>query len=171
MKDFILLILFFFSFSIISAQLKNNPKFDFDIRMGYGIPSEANTNSGLSFGLEPRYWLGDNMSLGLKADFQDFGTDLADIGIGRFSSYLLAGDFYSSGEVADRLFGGLGLGQFKSGSVSGIFGEKNSGDLNWGIMGRVGYLRQHVRISFEYNVVLNEDAFNYYGLHFAWSPF
>ncbi|NNF34477.1 MAG: hypothetical protein HKN68_10235 [Saprospiraceae bacterium] len=171
MKDLIVLIICCFSISIVNAQLNNNPKIDFDIRIGYGIPSEANTNSGLSFGLEPRYWLGDNMSFGLKADFQDFGTNLADIGVGRFSSYMLTGDFYSSDDVADRLFGGLGLGLFKSGSVSGFFGETDSGDLNWGIMGRVGYLRQQVRISFEYNVVLNGDAFIYYGFHFAWSPF
>jgi len=171
MKDFILMILCCFSISIVSAQLKNDPKFDFDIRIGYGIPSEANTNPGLSFGLEPRYWLSNKMSLGLKADFQDFGTDLTDIAIDKFSSYTLTSDFYSSDEVTDRLYGGLGLGLFKSGAVTGFFGGEDSGDLNRGIMGRVGYLRQQVRISFEYNLVLDESAFNYYGFHFAWSPF
>ncbi len=171
MKELILLIICFFSISIVNAQLKNNPKFDFDMRFGYSIPSQAYTNSGLSIGLEPRYWLSNKMSLGLKAELLNFGTDLTDVGIGKFSSYALTGDFYSSNDVADRLFGGLGLGLFKSGSVSGFLGETVSGDLNWGIVGRVGYLRQQVRISFEYNLVLNDDAFNYYGFYFSWSPF
>ena len=170
MKKYLLLLIFYISLISLSAQERGNPKYDLDIRLGYTIPSESSLNPGFTFGLEPRYWVGSKFSLGLKADIHKFGSELADASPNDSQSFVLMGDFYSSEEKDDRLFTGIGVGLFRDGRFSGVFGSGGS-RTNEGITGRVGYLRDQVRLGFEFNVILGDDAFDYYGFYFSWSPF
>ena len=146
------------------GQLNNNSNYDLDIRLGYSITTDGSLENGFSLGMEPRLWLGQKFSIGVKADLHRFNlsrnfshtrNDVA-------HSIVVISDFYSSDETDDQLFAGLGYGfhddYFRSGS---------------GITGRVGYLKSEFRISFEYNLRLNNDSGgnDYYGIYFSWSPF
>ena len=141
-----------------------------DIRLGYTLPSEANLNPGFSIGIEPRYWLGNHFSIGVKADIHNFSSDFADTSPNRSQSYFILGDIYSTSAKKDRLYSGVGIGIFRDGGFSGVFGSGGA-RTSEAIQGRVGYMIGMVRLGFEYNVVLQDDAFDHYGFYFSWSPF
>lgn len=152
------------------SQDEGFKKFKFDFRLGYDIPTESNTNSGFAYGFEPKFYFNKNISFGLKIDYSRFGSDIADVGIGEFSSFVLTTDYFSKSDKDVKLFGGIGGGIYNSGYTV-IESENN---LDYGFLSRIGIEFKEIRISFEYNHVFSDQSFstpNYYGFHISSSIF
>ena len=163
-------ITFICTFLLISqhafSQERGYKKFQFDFRIGYDIPTQASTNSGLAYGFEPKFYFNNSISIGFKMDYSRFGSDIADIGINEFGSYVLTADYFSKSDNSVRLFGGLGGGLFHS----GYFFTPSQRETNFGIFSRIGMEVKKFRISLEYNYILSDESFstpNYYGVHLS----
>jgi hypothetical protein len=99
-------------------------------------------------------------------EYSRFGSDIADIGINEFGSYVLTSDYFTKSDHSVRLFDGLGGGLFHS----GYFVTESQGQTDFGIFSRTGMEVKKFRISLEYNHVLSDEFFStpkYYGVHLS----
>jgi len=172
MKGLLLSTTFFLcTFSLI-AQSPSYVDFEWDIlRFGYSLSSADNQSGGLSFGGELRYNATDHFSLGLAGDGTVFGTDFdedADLGIS--GSSLITGDFYLRGDSPTRAFLGVGVGIFRTGTLTirnnGV-DDIIEGTSGFGVAPRAGFEFGHIRLQGQYNWTFKEGHSNYFNLTVA----
>jgi len=150
----------------VSAQTYKKVKVD--IGFGYAIPNESGggTKAGATFTLEPHYRITDAISVGLRlegaalAHVSSLSGSNSDAKVSVLSSYCPTGEYYL-GKSGFRPFVGVGLGFFKSASVTiddntisgGTVPQVVPGSSDFGFFPRVGFETGHFRMSAEYNVV------------------
>jgi len=156
-----------------SAQSPSYVNFEWDVlRFGYSANFQSGESGGLSFGGELRYNATDHFSIGISAEGNILDIDIDDnngeVGIG--SSTLLSGDFYFRNDSPSRAFLGLGLGNFRSDSVTIIDGSTTEiieGTSGLGIASRAGFEFGHIRLQGQYNITLAEGHADYFSLTVA----
>ncbi len=164
-----LLLIMFFGLQGLQAQSPSYVDFEWDVlRFGYVAPSGGEVSGGFAFGGELRYNATDNFSIGIGGDGALFGDNLGEDGdFGVAASSLLFGDFYFSSTSATRPFVGIGMGRYRTGTltiVNGNVEEVIDGISGFGFAPRVGYEFGHVRLLGQYNITTKEGMSNYFGI-------
>jgi outer membrane protein X len=168
MKKLLFVSIAVLTISIVNAQSTGgqfNP-FKVDIAVGGAIPSGSGAKGGVSFALEPKYAVMDQLSAGLRLEaalmargFVASDGESASAKIAAAASYLATGDYYFSNNTF-RPFVGAGVGIFKLASASfddsNINGTPGTGSATkFGGMVRAGFELMHFRLGIEYNLVGN----------------
>ena len=159
MKKIILVFGFLCCLNVVMAQGYEFKPFRFDAGIGYGIPFEKNLDGGVSFYLEPKYAISNQIALGLRWEGAVFvGVhDNGESGDAKLNSnYLLTGDYYLNNNTF-RPFVGAGLGFYSIAGASGLTADTDPGTLdlsaktNFGAMLRAGFDVSHFRFTLSYN--------------------
>ena len=168
MKNYLLPFTFLvFSFSVISAQAPSYKNFEWDvIKLGYSLPGSDSYAQGGIWGGELRLNLRDDLSIGLRTEAVSFGNDFGDtFDVDISWSWAVTSDYYFNTTSAYRAFAGLGFGGFKSGNIKEVNDDvivtEFPGTSSAGLIPRVGYEFNHLRLSAEYNFTFKEAAPNY----------
>ena len=170
MKKILLIgIVAFGSLLNMNAQEANRFRFDFDL--GYAIPQGG--GGGVSFYLEPKWNIEDNMSVGLRLGAAVLAKELESDGnttegeIGANGSYVGTFDYYfSDGGSSFVPFVGGGIGYYSVATVKfdefdngNDFAESNDleGSGKFGGMVRAGFNWGKFKMSLDYNLVGKSD--------------
>ena len=139
--------------------------FRVDVNIGDAIPSGSGSSQGVSFGIEPKYALNDQMQIGLRmeAALMVRGVLDANAASGNVTgngSYTATGDYYFTTNKF-RPYAGIGLGICKTASVAFEVKDPNQGDFQMAIgsetkfesLIRAGFEYGHGRFALEYNII------------------
>lgn len=152
----------------MNAQQANKFRFDFDL--GYAIPQGG--GGGLSFYLEPKWNIKDNMSVGLRFGVAALIKELEENGnttegeIGANGSYVGTFDYYfSDGSSSFVPFIGAGVGYYSVASVrfddldnsEEFDGNELTASGKFGGMLRAGFNWGKFKMSLDYNLVGQSD--------------
>ena len=123
-------------------------------------------------GGEFRLNLRDDLSIGLRTETVVFDHDFGDnFDVDATWSWAATADYYLNTLSAYRAFVGLGFGSFSAGNIREINNEvvinETPGATSTGLIPRVGYEYGHLRISAEYNYMLEDNTTNYFTLSAA----
>ena len=167
MKKMITLATFALLFYVGNAQnsaLAFKP-FRVDVNIGDAIPSGNGSSQGLSFGIEPKYAITNEMQLGLRLEAAVIARGFvektsATVSASANGSYTLTGDYYFSINKF-RPFAGGGLGICRLASVTFAVPDMNQPDASVGILSetkfesllRAGFEYGHGRFALEYNFI------------------
>jgi hypothetical protein len=149
-----------------TAQLKSEYKpFKVDVSVGYASPAGSGAKGGVLFGLEPKYAVIPQISVGLRmeaaivARFSGYdadGTPL-DVNVKASGSYLATADCYipMPGSRFFRPFAGAGTGIYTIATAqANSNGDGATGEgSKFGVMTRAGFEMSHFRFAVEYNIV------------------
>lgn len=93
--------------------------------------------------------------------------------LGAVISYVLIGDYYFLNESNKRAFAGFGIGTYGGTAISayadGVIDVGGAIDSSSGIVSRLGFKLGIIRVSGEYNIMLAEEANNYFGIHLGFT--
>lgn len=167
--------------SMIQAKAQTFKPFKVNIATGYAIPSGEGSSGGVSFTLEPKYALNDNITVGLRLEGAltanvavDSEGDPTSGDVKLLSSYLATSDYYLNTNKF-RPFAGIGAGLFRIAGASfsdediedGTFDETDLPEFESkvGFAPRLGFEYGHFRTAIEYNLIGKSDEVknNYLG--------
>jgi len=148
-----------------TAQKSDYKPFKVDLSIGYASPAGSGSKGGFLVGLEPKYAVIPQLSLGLRmeaaivARFGGYGPDGTplDVNVKASGSYLATADYYipMPGSKFFRPFAGAGTGIYTIATVeanSNGNGATGAG-TKFGAMTRAGFEMSHFRFAVEYNIV------------------
>ena len=169
MKKLLLSIcIFSFAISYLYSQAPSYKDFEWDIiKLGYVIPGGDDYSDGRLVGGEFRLNLRDDLSIGLRTESVVFDHNFGEeIDVDATWSWAATSDYYWNTTSAYRAFTGIGFGSFRSGNITEDDGDIiiTEGSTSTGILARIGYEYNHLRISAEYNMILEDNATNYFTL-------
>jgi len=158
--------------SFLNAQAPSYKDFEWDvIKLGYVLPGGSSFSSGTLGGGELRLNVRDDLSIGLRTELAafDHNVDGDDFDVDATWSWAATADYYFNTTSPYRAFAGLGFGSFAAGNITGNDGETviTEGITSTGVLARVGYEYNHLRISAEYNIMFKEQGTNYFTLSAA----
>jgi outer membrane protein W len=161
-KVFLTLITIFAVNSFASAQAESYGAFKVDVMFGYANPasSTATAKGGITFSLEPKYNLTDNIAVGLQLGSTILTSSNSAVGIAALGNYSLTGEYYFT-ENRVRPFAGIGAGLYKFGDIEITSGGQtqtiSGGGSVFGFAPRAGLQIGHFRIAAEYNLVKDSN--------------
>ena len=161
MKKVLLTLITVFTINAVaSAQAENYGAFKVDVMLGYANPSAGLVKGGLTFSIEPKYNLTDNIAVGVQLGSTLLASDAAGIGILGLNNYSLTGEYYFT-ENKLRPFAGIAAGLYAPADVEvTINGQTNKipgGDSRFGFAPRAGIQLGHFRLAAEYNLVKDSN--------------
>ena len=161
-KVLLTLITIFVINGVASAQAESYGAFKVDVMLGYANPasSSGTVNGGLTFSIEPKYNLTDNIAVGLQLGSTILTSSNSAIGIAALGNYSLTGEYYFTGNKV-RPFAGVGAGLYKFGDIEITSGGQTQtipgGGSVFGFAPRAGVQIGHFRIAAEYNLVKDSN--------------
>ncbi len=167
MKRLLLSVAFLSVMSLSYGQSTIFKPFKVDLGVGYGFGNAK----GVTFHLEPKYSIKDQIAIGLRmegallgnVEMEDGGNGATSVDISAIASYLVTGDYYFSNNTFRPLVG-LGAGVYNMGSV-GITTTDNQANIDepvvevgtkFGIAPRIGFEAGHFRMGLEYNIITGQ---------------
>jgi outer membrane protein W len=163
MKKILLTLITVFTVNVaINAQAENYGAFKVDVMLGYANPSSSTdaVKGGLTFSIEPKYNLTDNIAVGLQLGSTILTSSNSAIGISALGNYSLTGEYYLTDNKV-RPFAGLGAGLYTFGDIEITSGGQTTkipgGDSQFGFAPRAGLQIGHFRIAAEYNLVKDSN--------------
>lgn len=156
-------------FAFILTFSQEEAKFRVGTDLGYVIPAEG--GAGISFSIEPKYNIKDNMNVGLRIGIAGKARNLFsfsnnnDTTASAITSYVATYDYYfnGGGTLVPYVGGGLGYFSFVSfeflstsglgADVGGKFGGLIRGGIEW----------NKLRVGVEYNIVPRSNMQNLNG--------
>ena len=165
-------ILFGMGMSFVNAQSANYKDFEWDvIKLGYVLPGGDNLGAGGMGGMEFRLNVRDDLSIGLRTETAafDYEVDGDDFDVDATWSWAATADYYFNTTSAYRAYAGLGFGAFKEGNVKVKDSDLTvtEGVTSAGLIPRVGYEYNHLRLSAEYNIMMDGGVSNYFSISAA----
>ena len=173
-KSFVTIILLF---AFVQSYPQAEGKFRFGLDLGYAIP--AGGGAGISFSIEPKYNIKDNMNVGLRIGVAGNTRDLLSFSnssnrkASATTSYVATYDYYfnnGGGSLVPYLGGGLGYFNFATieifsssdtgADVGGKFGGLIRGGIEW----------NKLRVGVEYNIVPKSELQTFNGESAGTSP-
>ncbi len=151
--------------SAVTLSSQNYNRLEMEIvGIDYLVPNADNLDNAIGVHSEFRVNLNDRFSVGLSSSFQFFGElfDESVRSLGITSSLALNPDVYIFNRQDQRLFAGLGLGVFDNTETSESGMELGGNGL--GIIPRIGYEWQFIRLTAGYNYSFKQDFPNYFSL-------
>lgn len=143
------------------------------LKLGFAAPigNSVDQGTGVSFDTELRYNVQDDLSIGLGFQGAGFSDDFDDnTSVGLSASFIVTADHYLKTDSGTRPFVGLGVGNFRSGSVTIVNGTSSDvidGVSSIGLTPRIGYELGHGRIMAQYNHTFRKENTNYISVTLA----
>lgn len=161
MKKVLLMLITIFAINTFaSAQAESYGAFKVDVMLGYANPSAGLVKGGLTFSIEPKYNLTDNIAVGVQLGSTLLASDAPGIGILGLNNYSLTGEYYFT-ENRLRPFAGIAAGLYAPAAVeitvNGQTTTLPAGDSQFGFAPRVGIQLGHFRLAAEYNLVKDSN--------------
>ncbi|MBC7889549.1 MAG: hypothetical protein H7Z13_16850 [Ferruginibacter sp.] len=138
-------------------------RFKGDVSLGYAAAVGGDTDGGVTFALEPKFGVMDNLSFGLRME----GAVLAKFGgtnpdgttqiddAKAILSFLATADYYFTTNYSFRPFAGAGAG------IYGIASDSYESHAGLGAIFRIGAEVKHFRFGVEYNFISGKDLTAY----------
>jgi len=150
---------------ITTSYSQDYKKFEWDV-LGISLlmPAYNDIGNAIGFYSEARFNVNDKISVGVNYNWQFFDElfDEPIRGLGITTSYSLAGEYYVFNNYNKRAFAGFAIGSFNNAATTES-GE-NLGGTGLGIIPRIGYEFEFLRLMAKYNHTFKKDFPNYFSI-------